>query len=223
MSRRIVVRTAVQVAVLGLVAALTVALAGNPASGAFTAVTGSGGNSVGTSADFCVAGVQDVPVSNDSWTDQAAPTVSNGTSSALQVRSGSAANRRTYLRFSLTTRKHCTLQSAQLRLYNRVPTAGRVIDVHRADPAQSPQWDAGSITWNNQPAPTGTGAGSTAPAAPQIQTWDVTAHTTVLLTGPNNGFVLRDRVENDGGSSAQAYDEQSTAGGTVPTLRLTWG
>lgn len=224
MSRRLVVRSALQVAALGAVAALTVALTGVPASGAFTAVTGNGADSVGTAASFCVSpGPRDVVVANDAWTDEAAPATANGTTAALRVRSGGIANRRSYLRFPLSVPHRCELVSAELRLFNRVPSPGRIIDVYRADPAQNPQWGAGSLNWMNQPAPAGTRVGGTAPGAAGLQTWNVTAHVSTLLSGPNNGFVLLDRQEGQNGPFAQAYDEQSTAGGTAPSLRLTWG
>ncbi len=205
--------------------AMTVLLGHSPASGAFTAHTGTGGSTVGTAASFCTSpGSDDVVVTNDAFTDQNAAGTPHGAAPALEVSSGVNQNRRTYLRFTLPTAPHnCRLTTAQLRLRASAPTAGRTIDVYRADPGQSPQWTAAALMWSNQPAPVGTPVGTASLGAVGVQTWDVTAHTLTLYGGANNGFVLVDRLEGQNGPFVQAYDEQSTAGGTPPVLRLTWG
>ena len=222
MSRQLVVRTVLRLAAVALAVTLTVALSRSPASGAWTAAT-SGTGTVGTAATFCTApGAVDVPVTNDAWTDQAAAATAHGTSTALRVQSAAGANQRSFLRFTITAPARCDLQAAQLRLYNRVPTAGRVVLVHRADPTQSPQWTAGTLTWGTQPGVAGAGSASATPTTAGLQTWDVTTQTRDLMGGPNNGFVLVDSQEGQNGPFTQSYDEQSTAGGTVPVLRLTW-
>ncbi len=204
--------------------ALTLSLGQAPAAGSFSGRTLTGGSTVGAASNFCVAGPQDVPVLNDTFTSEDAATTPHATTPALHVHSGAGTNRRTYLRFSLpAVPKHCVLVGAQLRVRNAAPATGRVIAVHRADPAENPQWTPAALTWNNQPAFVGTAVPSTAPAAPGVQTWDVTAHTAVLMSGPNNGFVLKDAAEGQNGQTLQQYDEQSTAGGTPAVLRLTWG
>lgn len=203
--------------------ALTVALGQAPAAGSFTATTGTPASTVGTAGSFCVSpGSQDVVVANDAWTDEAAPATAHGTTAALEVQSAAGADRRTYLRFVLpAVPRHCELAAAQLRLRVSAPTAGRTVDVHLANQAE-PLWGAGSLTWANQPAVAGTGTGSTAPSTAGTQTWDVRALTLQLYGGPNNGFVLKDRTEDQNGPFRQAYDEQSTVGGMPPVLRLTW-
>jgi len=205
--------------------ALTVSLGQSPAAGSFSGRTLTGGSTVGAASSFCVgAGAQDVPVLNDTFTVEDAATTPHATTPYLQVHSGVGTNRQTYLRFPLPTApKHCELLGAQLRVRNASPSAGRVIAVHRADPAENPQWTPAGLTWSNQPAFVGTAVTSSAPAAPGVQTWDVTAHTAVLMGGPNNGFVLKDATEGQNGQTLQQYDEQSTAGGTPAVLRLTWG
>jgi hypothetical protein len=218
-------RRASQLTAVGVAAALTVLLARGSAAGAFTAQTGDTGNRAEAATSFCVSpGPQDVTVANDAWTDQTAAGTAYGTTPALNVASGVNANRRAYLRFTLpSVPKHCELVSAQLRLRAGTPTGGRTIDVHLADPQQSPQWAAGTLMWGNQPAAVAPVAGSASRTTAGIQTWDVTAHAGVLYAGPNNGFVLKDRTEGQNGPFNQAYDEQSTAGGTPAVLRLTWG
>jgi hypothetical protein len=213
-----------RVAFAGAAVGLTVLLGSAPAAGSFVAVTSTGGSTVGTATSFCVSpGSQDVVVANDAWTDENAAAMPNATTTALQVQSAAGANRRTYLRFVLPgLPRHCRLAAAQLRLRASTPTNGRIVDVYRADPAQSPQWVAGTLSWSNQPDVAGTPSGSASLSGPGVQTWDVTAHTQALYGGTNNGFVLKDRTEGQPGSFPQAYDEQSTVGGTVPVLRLTW-
>jgi hypothetical protein len=218
-------RLAFRAGVAGGAAVLVAVLAQAPAAGSFTALTGSSGNGVATATSFCVSpGAQDVLVANDAWTDESAAATGHGTTAALEVRSGAGSNHRTYLRFTLPgAPKHCDLVGAQLRMRVSSPTSGRTIDVHRADPAQNPQWTAAALTWSNQPGFVGTRVGSASLSAAGMQTWDVTAHTLLLYSGPNNGFVLKDRTEGQTGPYTQLYDEQSTAGGTPPVLRLTWG
>jgi hypothetical protein len=215
-------RAAPRSSAVALAIALTVLLARVPASGAFAAVTSDGGNSASAASQFCVApGTVGVTVANDSWVDQAAPTSVNGTTPSLNVQSGVGTNRRAFVRFTMPGRPAgCVLEQAELRLYNSSPTA-RTIDVLRADPA-APLWDAGSLNWSNQPARVGTAVGTSAPAAPDWQSWIVTDHARALLSGANNGFVLVDRTEGQNGPFAQAYTEQS-AGSNLPVLRVTWG
>ena len=226
MSRSLARRGLVQLAAAGLAVAMTVLLVEGSAAGAFTARTYATGNQATAAVSFCVApGTQDLTVTNDAWTNQSAATTVHGTTTALNVASGVGANRRAYLRFTLPTPpRHCELVSAQLRVRASAPRSGRTIDALRADPGQNPQWAAGSLTWNTQPTAVGTAVGSASLAVAGIQTWDVTAHTGILYAGPNNGFVLKDRTEEQaGGPYTQAYDEQSTTGGTPAVLRLTWG
>jgi len=205
--------------------ALTVLLGQVPASGAFTAQTGTTGSTVQAATSFCASpGTQDVVVLNDAWTDMGDANTAHGTTTALKVASGVGQDKHSFLRFTLPSAPaHCDLTAAQLRLRASAPTAGRTIDVYRVDPTQNPQWTAGALLWSNQPVRVGAAAGSASLAAAGIQTWDVTAQTLLLYSGTNNGFVLMDRTQNQNGPYVQAYDEQSTAGGTPAVLRLTWG
>lgn len=223
MTTRRLVRLALRLGAAALAIALTVVLAKNPAAGTFTGTTATGGSSVTANAQFCTSpGVVPVTVTNDAWVDQAAPATLNGTTPTLQVRSANGSNRRTYLRFTMPSRPAgCVLEQAELRLYNSAPTGGRTIDVYRADPG-APLWEAGSLTWNNQPGRAGTAVGVTTPAGAGWQSWIVTDHARTLLTGTNNGFVLRDRTEGQNGPFSQEYAEQSS-GGILPVLRMTWG
>lgn len=221
MSRQLVVRTVLRLAAVALAVTLTVALSRSPASGAFSAVTGTSG-SVGTAADFCTApGPVTLTAAGDSWINQQAPGNNYGVDTALNVRSAPSNNQRILVRFALPVQPAgCSLASATLRLYNRTPTTGRVIDAYRGDPA-SAQWTAAGVTWTNQPAVAGTAVGSTTVATAGWQTWTVTAHVQAQYAGTNNGFLLRDRTEGTASPAGQVYDDlQHATNG--PRLVLTW-
>jgi hypothetical protein len=212
-----------RVGILLAAAGLTVALASSTASGAFTASTVDTGNSVATAASFCVAPgtTSTVTSAGDSWTDEAAAATTHGGDPALYVRSSSAGDRRTWVRFTLPSPPtHCTVASAALSLYARTPTAGRTIDAYRG--AVTPAWTSAAITWTNQPAAAGTAVGSASLAAAGWQTWTVTAHVQDQYANGNNGFVLQDRTENAGVAVDQIYDDLQTPA-TAPTLVVTWG
>jgi hypothetical protein len=207
-----------------VVAGLTVALAESTAASAFTAVTTDSGNGVTAAASFCVSpGTTSTAVSaGDSWTDEAATATTHGSDVGLYVRSSSAGDRRTWVRFTLPVPPtHCRVASAVLSLYARTPASGRTIDVYRGTYG-TPEWTSAGITWATQPAPAGTAVGSASRATAGWQTWTVTAHVQAQYANGNNGFVLRDRVENAGVAVDQIYDDLQTPA-TAPTLVVTWG
>jgi hypothetical protein len=209
--------------VLLAAAVLTAALARSTTSAAFSDVTGDAGDSVTASNSFCVAkGTTSTVVSaGDSWTDEASPGTTHAGDLNIYVRSSSAGDRRTWVRFTLPTPPtHCTASSAVLSLYARTTAAGRTIDVYRG--AVAPVWTSAAITWTNQPAAAGTAVGSASLAAPGWQSWTVTAHVQDQYANGNNGFLLRDRTENAGVPVEQMYDTIDS-GATAPTLVVTWG
>jgi hypothetical protein len=213
-----------RIAVLLSAAGLTVALASSTAHGAFSAATGDTGDSVGTAASFCVApGTTSTATSaGDAWTDEAATTTNHGGDAFLAVRSSSAGDRRTWVRFTLPSPPtHCTVASAVLSLYARTPASGRTIDAYRGTYI-TPVWTSTGITWANQPAAAGTAVGTASRSTAGWQTWTVTAHVQDQYANGNNGFVLRDRTENAGVSVEQVYDDLQTPA-TAPTLVVTWG
>lgn len=89
----------------------------------------------------------------DDSTTQATPTTKNGAATTVTVQSGSSANNRLYLEFTLTA---CTpaipaaaiVRLATLRLYvSARSTSCRTLDLFPV----TASWSEASITWNNQP------------------------------------------------------------------------
>jgi hypothetical protein len=216
-NRRTLLRAARTVAALGVAAAVTVALAQQPARSAFTGTTGTAGSSVGSAPQFCSAPQSTLISTGDSWTDSAAPAATHGSDTFLKV---SSAGARTWIRFTLPSiPAGCVLGSAVLSVRARTPAATRNIDVYRGDPA-APQWASGTITWTGQPSGVGTAVGSASLAAPGWQNWTVTAHVAQQYAAGNNGFLLKDRAEGSG-SVEQIYEDLQNAT-YKPTLVLTW-
>jgi hypothetical protein len=219
MSRR---RVLFRLAALGAAATATVALTCSTASGSFAGITGTAGSSVASAASFCTAAPTTLSSAGDAFTDEAAVSTNHQTDLDLSVRSSSAGNRRTWVRFDLpAVPARCDLVTAELRLYDRVPATGRTIDVYRGDPLGSP-WTAANITWSNQPNGLGPAVGITTTSTPGWQQWVVTAHVQAQYTDGNNGFMLRDRTEGAGTTREQLYYDRQNAS-YAPVLVLTWG
>ncbi len=215
--RRRVLRTGWAVTALGVAATVTVALAQQPARGAFSGTTGASGGTISSAAQFCTAPPTRLVSSGDSWIETGAPTATHGSDTFLKV---SSVGVRTWIRFTLpSVPGGCLLSSAVLSVRARTPVPGRTIDVYRGNPT-APSWTSGTITWANQPSGVGTAVGSSSLAAAGWQNWTVTAHVTRQYADGNNGFVLRDRLEGSG-SVEQIYEDLQHAT-YKPTLVLTW-
>ena len=215
-------RLARPLAALGA-AALTVALAQSTTSAAFTAQATDTGNQVSSAASFCVSpGNSTLSVTNDTFIDQANPATANGGATGLTVRSGSGANTQALLRFVLPALPHdCRITAATLRLYAESSQGPGTVDVYRA----SATWTSAAATWGmaGRPAPTGTPVGAAAGSTGWHQ-WTVTTLVTELYAGPDNGFLVKDHVDDAGTPRATVYDSLDSP--TVPNrpqLLLTWG
>jgi hypothetical protein len=155
----------------------------------------------------------------DTGINQAAPTQNNGSAANLFVQSASGSgNRRSLVRFDLPTMPTgCTVTAATLSLYNQSPTPARVIEVSAA----ATSWTEDAVTWNTQPATTGTAATSITVVGAGAQSWTVTSLVQAQYSGSNNGFVLRDRTENAAVSSNQIYRSRES-GSNPPQLVITF-
>jgi hypothetical protein len=111
--------------------------------------------------------------------------------------------------------------SATLWIYASAPTAGATLYAYRADAT----WNAATMTWNTgRVGFTGTPAPTASLAAAGWQQWDVMLLTRELYAGPDNGFALKDSVDN--AASARYQTWSSMENGTVanrPKLDITWG
>jgi hypothetical protein len=156
-----------------------------------------------------VPGTQTLNPAADSWTDQNAPAANEGTNADLKVRAKSATEaRRTFLRFSLPTLPSgCTLASATLRLNSNGAQGTRTLEVYRA----AASWAEGTITWANQPGTTGSPVSQTITGTGWKE-WTVTSLVQAQYSGSNDGLVVKDSVEDTGGTSLeQKFDSRENA------------
>jgi hypothetical protein len=208
---------------LGLAAAMTVSLAGNPASGAFVGTTDASGNSVGSAASFCTS-PQTVaaPLTADTWVNQGQANVNYGTHNALHVRSQTSANRRVLLKLDVpTVPGGCALTDATLRPYNSSGIAARTIAVLRLDHAIA--WTETGVTWANQPAEVA-GAVTGPVVVGAWQSWTVTPLVSAIGAGAvDNGFVVRDAAEDSLSGISNNYDSRDTGSGRIAELSVTRG
>jgi hypothetical protein len=210
---------------MGAAAAFTVLLAQHTTTAAFTAQTGDGGNSATTAATFCASpGSTQLTATSDTAVYQASPDTNYGSSPGIGIRSNSGSNAYSYVKFTLTSAPipaRCTVTSATLTIRTSSPTAGAIIEAYRANAAWNPAtmtWNTGRVGFTGTPAPTD--SRSTA----GLQTWDVTTLTRELYAGTNNGFALKDSIDNAGYIRSQTWDSMEV--GTPdnrPKLDVTWG
>jgi len=162
----------------------------------------------------------------DASVRQASATTNFGTVTTNDVASGSAANRRLYIRFDLTQCNpaiptSAVVRLATLRMYVTVlPAVCRTTDIFRV----TATWTEAAITWNNQPFGTainnpasGTATDTYAAGTPAgcenltvnsyvtgaVVTADVAAF--VAGTATNFGWMLRDDVEGSATLRTQTY------------------
>jgi hypothetical protein len=149
----------------------------------------------------------------DSWIDQNSASNNFGTDAILKVRSQAPSdNFRTLIRFALPTPPAgCVLQSATLRLYTAASTTGRTLEALRISGA----WTESSVTWNNQPATTGTAV--TTISGLGNREWQVAAQVQAIYdTGVNHGFLIRDAAE--GGTDSEQQFHAKEKGEDPPVL-----
>jgi hypothetical protein len=221
--RRILTRLALQALAAGMAVALTLALAGHSANGAFTARTGSSASSATASGNFCaMAGQSETLIATaDTSGYQNNPAATYGSYADLGAISELGGNARALLRFGLPTRSHCTLTEATLRLYANNPDGGRTIQVLRVDPATP--WSEAATVWNTMPSVVaGTAVDSPSRNSVGWQEWTVTSIVTSHYAGTNSGFLVRDSAEGAASPGFwQLYDSRSKT--NKPELVLTWG
>jgi hypothetical protein len=158
-----------------------------------------------------------VSAAADAWLDQNSSGTNKGFDSILKVQSkGPSDNFRALVRFTLpAVPAGCSLQSATLRLYAASAAGGRTLQALRL----AGSWTEGGVTWSNQPATTGTAA--TTASGTGYRQWSVTAQVQAMYAGTNNGFLIRDAVENNAGAEQQLHSREK--GQNTPQLVLTFG
>lgn len=213
-----------RVATAGLV--LAVVIAGlvvprmNSAEAAWADKTRNSNNQFAAAGSFC-------PLVGTQTLTPAADTVihSDGSASAgvnpeLYVRSRNRANVRALLRFDLPAAASCTV-TAKLRLNFSAVNATRVLQVFNAPAA----WAETTATWAAMPAPAATPVRNVTPATGWLEI-PVTDHVLAMYSGTNNGFLLKDQTESEGGNTGntQTFASRNAVDTTLwPQLVLTFG
>lgn len=134
----------------------------------------------------------------DSYVDQLAPITNYGSATELDVQSAVLSNRRTFLRFDLSSCSipaNALIKTASLTLYLfTAPSASRTYDVRRA----TASWTEGGVTWTAQPAVSSvTASASTGTTSGVTLTWNVAADVQAYVDGTaNNGWRLSDATES---------------------------
>lgn len=138
----------------------------------------------------------------DSYVNEALPLDNFGFAEALLVNSAApGADARTLLRFDLPSLlpADCELERATLRLYAN-GEAGRTLQAIPLDAT----WSESQVTWQNQPAATGTMA--TAASGSAYREWNVTTATVAMLaSGSSYGWLIRDAAEEDAAGASQSF------------------
>jgi hypothetical protein len=211
---------------VALVVALTVGLAQNTTTAAFTAGTGDTGDSVTASANFCASqGVQvAATLFEDSPAYQANPTTFYGSYASVGAISQSGQNARSVLRFTLPpVPAHCSVAGAVLRLYATRSDPGASVVVYQVAIAWS-GWTEAGISWNTLPGTTGPAASGGSPGSLGWQQWTVTTQTAALYATVNSGFLIREVTEGAAVGRWQLYDSKEGATpANKPQLLITWG
>ena len=149
----------------------------------------------------------------DTYSNQATPSTNTGTATSLSVQSATSANRRTFLRFDLSSiPTTARVQRATLQLtMSTAPTATRTYEVDKV----AATWGETTLTWANMP----TAAAATASVASGTTsavnlTWDVTADakTFVANSATNFGWQVKDTVESSATTRTATFrsDEYTT-------------
>jgi hypothetical protein len=187
-------------------------------SGAFSSADANAGNSFEAAATFgCTPGDATVVATADAWVYELNPTQNGGTDMFLAIQSKKNEDVRTLVNFSLPAiPTGCSMTAATLSL-NAISASGtRTIEAFQAASA----WTETGVTWSNQPLTTGTAATSSSGLG--VRTWSVTTQVQAMYAGSNNGFLLRDSVEDTNGSGfVQAYNSRESSSGR-PTLTVAY-
>jgi hypothetical protein len=165
----------------------------------------------------CTASTVTLGSAADSWILQDSGGQNYGTDSGLKIDSKSGANARALFRFNLpAVPAGCQVTSAKLRLYATSYKTGRTLQALMV----AAPWTEGGLTWNNQPATTGTAA--TVASGSGYREWDVVGQVRNMYSTANNGFLIRDSAENGGGID-QVFHSREKGSDNPPRLVITFG
>lgn len=145
----------------------------------------------------------------DTYADEAVVNAGRnfGTATTLEVRSEALANKRSFVRFDLSSCSIPTtanVKTAGMKLFlSTAPPASRTYAVHRV----TASWGETSLTWNDQPSIASSPTASTATGTTNDVTleWNVLSDVSAFVAGAatNNGWRIGDASE--GGALLTAY------------------
>jgi signal peptidase I len=182
--------------------------------GAFSAVTASTANSFQAATTFCPDTTLTATV--DTTLIQASPDANSGTDAQLQIQSKNVENDRVLVKFALpVTPAGCTRTSSVLRLtLNPLVYQFFYLGPNRTLLARhvTASWAENTATWNNQPSTDATNPASMGPTtAPGPHDFTVTGQVNAWTAGTNQGFLIRDSVENAGAQAIQLYESSEAS------------
>lgn len=141
-----------------------------------------------------------VPADADTYLAEGAPTTNYGTATDLLVRTESLADRRSLVRFDLSScsiPSGASVRTAVLKLtINTAPTVSRTYLVHRA----TATWSESTVNWDTRPTvETGPTASAATGTTAGVVQWDVKSDVAAFVAGTatNHGWQLRDQTEDD--------------------------
>jgi signal peptidase I len=159
----------------------------------------------------------------DTYVDSQNPTTNYATNASLFVRATTGQNRRTFVRFSPlpTIPAGCSFKTATLSLNVTARPASAV--TYNVDNVAT-AWTDTAVTWNAQPAPTGSAVAVAQPRATGRVNWDVSTLVAAQYgsSALQNGFLVKDPNENTGTIST-TYSSNQAAAANRPTLTISWG
>jgi len=162
-------------------------------------------------------GTRTITSTADSYVQQGAPTTNSGTATTMLVQPNSAAVRRSLVNFDLPlTPSGCSVTAASLKLWVSATGGSRTMNAYQSGGS----WTETGVTWNNQPATTGSAVGVTSTGANSWTTWTVTSIVQAQYAGTNNGFIVQDSNEGSGTTSQTYHTRENT---NDPQLVITYG
>lgn len=169
----------------------------------------------------CTAGSAVLPTLQDTYVDAHNPDTNYGSATTLIVNSNGSKESRILLQFSSPPPipNGCAFKTATLAVYTSTAKPGLTYNIYNLDAP----WVDGTVTWNSQPAASGSPVSVPTAGAVGPTTWTVTALVAAQYGGtPNNGFVVEDPTSAPGYSQSTEY-ESNESGSAAPTLTITWG
>jgi hypothetical protein len=180
------------------------------------------------SAAGCTPQTVTLSASDDATIDQGSPNANFGSSTDLKVKApllgalgiNLGGDRHTLARFTLPSLQLCAVTLAKLRLFATSAASGRNLEADRV----TQSWAEGTVTWNNAPSATATGAVTIASGSGTgYREWTVTSLVTAMYPPGNNyGFLVSDTSGLSLLAPEQIYSSDEAAT-NKPQLVVTYG